>query len=135
MSAPIQPNEVQIDHDATAASRKQQANAAVARANVDNLRDDPEARAAFLSTFSAEEERSVIKKVDRAFLVLIGVMFMIKQIDQTNAANVRVLQAGESRNIMQELDMTSDQYNWVGSIYGVSDYRSSRSNRGIVMKD
>lgn len=81
MSAPIQPNEVRIDHDATAASRKQQANAAVARANVDNLRDDPEARAAFLSTFSAEEERSVIKKVDRAFLVLIGVMFMIKQVN------------------------------------------------------
>ncbi|KAL2878704.1 hypothetical protein SGCOL_005929 [Colletotrichum sp. CLE4] len=121
MSAPIQPDEVRIDHNATAASRKQQANAAVARANVDNLRDDPEARAAFLSTFSAEEERSVINKVDKAFLVLIGVMFMIKQIDQTNAANVRVLQAGESRNIMKELDMTSDQYNWVGSIYGVSN--------------
>ncbi|KAK0376032.1 high-affinity nicotinic acid transporter [Colletotrichum limetticola] len=120
MSAPIQPDEVRIDHDATAASRKQQANAAVARANVDNLRDDPEARAAFLSTFSAEEERSVINKVDKAFLLLIGVMFMIKQIDQTNAANVRVLQAGESRNIMKELDMTSDQYNWVGSIYGIA---------------
>ncbi|KAK1508761.1 high-affinity nicotinic acid transporter [Colletotrichum abscissum] len=120
MSAPIQPDEVRIDHNATAASRKQQANAAVARANADNLRDDPEARAAFLSTFSAEEERSTINKVDKAFLLLIGVMFMIKQIDQTNAANVRVLQAGESRNIMKELDMTSDQYNWVGSIYGIA---------------
>ncbi|KAL0767881.1 hypothetical protein CaCOL14_008856 [Colletotrichum acutatum] len=78
MRASIQPDEVRIDHDATAAS------------------------------------------LDRAFLVLIGVMFMIKQIDQTNAANVRVLQAGESRNIMKELDMTSDQYNWVGSIYGIA---------------
>ncbi|EEU38419.1 uncharacterized protein NECHADRAFT_55457, partial [Fusarium vanettenii 77-13-4] len=39
-------------------------------------------------------------------------------IDQTNASNVRVLQLGEPRNIMTELKMTSDQYNWVGSIYG-----------------
>lgn len=80
MSASNQPDEVRVDHDAAATSRKLQANAAVARANVDNLRDDPEARAAFLSTFSAEEERSVINKVDKAFLVLIGVMFMIKQV-------------------------------------------------------
>ncbi|KAK2054866.1 high-affinity nicotinic acid transporter [Colletotrichum caudatum] len=120
MSAPIQPNEVRVDHDATATSRKLQTDAAVARADVDTLRDDPEARAAFLSTFSAEEERTVIDKIDRAFLVLIGIMYMIKQIDQTNAANVRVLQAGEPRNIMKELGMTSDQYNWVGSIYGIA---------------
>ncbi|KAK1594598.1 high-affinity nicotinic acid transporter [Colletotrichum navitas] len=125
MSALIQPNEVQVDHDATATSRKLQTNAAVARANVDNLRDDPGARAAFLSTFSAEEERSAINKVDKAFLVLIGIMYMIKQesdtgIDQTNAANIRVLQVGVPRNIMKELNMTSDQYNWVWSIYGLT---------------
>ncbi|WDK11009.1 high-affinity nicotinic acid transporter [Colletotrichum graminicola] len=109
MSAPIQPDEVQVDHGATATSRKLQSNAGVARANVDNFRDDPGARAAFLSTFSAEEERSVINKVDKAFLI-----------DQTNAANVRVLQVGQPRKIMKELDMTSDQYNWVGSIYGIA---------------
>lgn len=80
MSSSNQPDEIQIDHDAAAASRKQQANAAVARANVENLRDDPEARAAFLSTFSAEEERSVINKIDKAFLILIGIMYMIKSV-------------------------------------------------------
>ncbi|KAK2774499.1 high-affinity nicotinic acid transporter [Colletotrichum kahawae] len=119
MSSTIQPDEVRVDHDAAAATRKQ-ANATVARSNVDNLRDDPEARAAFLSTFSADEERSVLNKIDKRFLVIIGFMYMIKQIDQSNAANVRVLQVGESRNIMKELSMTSDQYNWVGSIYGIA---------------
>ncbi|KAI8297268.1 MFS transporter prlL [Colletotrichum sp. SAR11_240] len=119
MSSTIQPDEVRVDHDAAAATRKQ-ANATVARSNVDNLRDDPEARAAFLSTFSADEERSVLNKIDKRFLIIIGFMYMIKQIDQSNAANVRVLQVGESRNIMKELSMTSDQYNWVGSIYGIA---------------
>ncbi|KAF6810374.1 high-affinity nicotinic acid transporter [Colletotrichum plurivorum] len=120
MSASIQPDEIRVDHDAAAATRKQASAATVARADVDNLRDDPEARAAFLSTFSAEEERTILNKIDKRFLVIIGFMYMIKQIDQTNAANVRVLQVGEPRNIMTELNMTSDQYNWVGSIYGIA---------------
>ncbi|KAF4834607.1 MFS transporter prlL [Colletotrichum tropicale] len=102
MSSTIQPDEVRVDHDAAAATRKQ-ANATVSRSNVDNLRDDPEARAAFLSTFSADEERRVLNKIDKRFLIIIGFMYMIKQIDQSNAANVRVLQVGESRNIMKEL--------------------------------
>ncbi|KAL0935443.1 high-affinity nicotinic acid transporter [Colletotrichum truncatum] len=124
MSSSIEPHDVRVDHDAAAETRKQ-AHATVDRANVDNLRDDPEARAAFLSTFSADEERAVLNKIDKRFLIIIGLMYMIKQIDQTNAANVRVLQVGESRNIMKELNMTSDQYNWVGSIYGVARLKIS----------
>ncbi|TDZ27531.1 MFS transporter prlL [Colletotrichum sidae] len=120
MASITQTDEIRVDHDAAAATRKLQANSTVARANVVNLRDDPEARAAFLSTFSAAEERSVLRTIDKRFLILIGVMYMIKQIDQTNAANVKVLQVGESRNILKELSMTSDQYNWVGSIYGIA---------------
>lgn len=43
-----------------------------------DLRKDPEARIAFLATFSAEEEKAVMRKVDIRFCVLIGLMFMIK---------------------------------------------------------
>jgi hypothetical protein len=39
--------------------------------------------------------------------------------DYTNASNVKVLQVGQPRNILKELGMTANQYNWVGSIYGV----------------
>ncbi|KJK64116.1 Major Facilitator Superfamily protein [Aspergillus parasiticus SU-1] len=41
-------------------------------------------------------------------------------IDYTNAASVKVLQVGEDRNILNELRMTSDEYNWVQSIYFIS---------------
>lgn len=42
------------------------------------------------------------------------------QIDTNNAASIRVLQMGQPNNIMIELGMSSDEYNWVASIYGVS---------------
>lgn len=40
--------------------------------------------------------------------------------DYTNAATVKVLQVGQPRNILKELHMTSNEYNWVQSIYFVS---------------
>lgn len=47
------------------------------------------------------------------------------QIDYTNAANAKVLQVGQSTNILRQLNMTADQYNWVQSIYFVSQYSPS----------
>lgn len=44
------------------------------------LRDDPEARAAFLATFSQEEAKAIMRKVDIRFFVLIGLMFMVKNV-------------------------------------------------------
>lgn len=46
------------------------------------LRDDPEARVAFLETFTAQEERSIMRKVDYRFCVLIGLMYMIKSVSR-----------------------------------------------------
>lgn len=47
------------------------------------LRDDPEARIAFLETFTAGEEKSIMRKVDYRFCVLIGIMYMIKAVSNT----------------------------------------------------
>ena len=94
-------------------------------------------RRAFLSTFSPEEDKAIRRKVDYWFLWLIGLMYIIKnvsgdrslikwldwpdrQIDYTNAAAVKVLQVGKPTNIMTQLKLTADEYNWVQSIYFVS---------------
>ena len=77
-------------------------------------------RNAVLSSFSAEEDKAVMRKVDRRFLLLIGLMYMLKNVDYTNAATVKVLQVGQPRNLLKELDMTAEEYNWVQSIYFVS---------------
>ncbi|KAI9710336.1 MAG: hypothetical protein M1820_002831 [Bogoriella megaspora] len=74
----------------------------------------------FLASFTAEENHTIMRKVDRRFLFLIGMMYLIKNIDYTNAASAKVLQVGQPRNILKELHMTADDYNWVQSIYFIS---------------
>ena len=73
------PQVIKPDSTAVAATKKQ-ASATIARSDAVQLRDDPEARAAFLATFSAEEEKSIMRKVDKRFLIIIGFMYMIKQV-------------------------------------------------------
>ncbi|KAJ4260420.1 hypothetical protein NW762_007159 [Fusarium torreyae] len=83
--------------------------------------DDAETyRREFLSRFSAEDDHRIMRKVDWRFLPLMGFMYLIKQIDFSNAASIKVLQVGESRNVLTELNMTADQYNWVQTVYYIS---------------
>lgn len=104
----------------TAKETRKVGEAAISRTDALELRDDPEARAAFLATFTAEEEARILRKVDLRIVFLIGVMSMVKAIDANSASNVKVLQVGEPRNIINELGMTSNLFNWVGSIYGIA---------------
>ncbi|KAL4880252.1 hypothetical protein BJY04DRAFT_219255, partial [Aspergillus karnatakaensis] len=71
-----------------------------------------DSRAAFLATFTPKEQKEIIRKVDRRILVLIGLIYLVKQIDVNNAANVKVLAVGKPTNIMTQLSMTADQCNW-----------------------
>lgn len=77
-------------------------------------------RSNFLAEFSEEDDRRIRRKVDIRFLPLLGFAYVLKQIDYSNAANIKVLQVGESRNILKELHMTANEYNWVATIYFVS---------------
>ncbi|KAL1959088.1 hypothetical protein VTO42DRAFT_2875 [Malbranchea cinnamomea] len=77
-------------------------------------------RKAFLASFSAEEDKAIRRKVDRRFLWLIGMIYILKNIDYQNAAAVKVLQVGQPSNIMIQLNMTPNEYNWVQSIYFIS---------------
>ncbi|PSN59479.1 permease of the major facilitator superfamily [Corynespora cassiicola Philippines] len=79
-----------------------------------------QAKKEFLGTFTQEENKKIMRKVDRRFLFIIGMMYIIKNIDYQNAASAKVLQVGQPSNIMVELDMTANQYNWVQSIYFIA---------------
>jgi hypothetical protein len=48
-------------------------------------------------------------------------MFLLKNIDADNVSNARIMNKGTSGNIMTELGMTSIEYNWVATIYYVSE--------------
>ncbi|KIW09913.1 hypothetical protein PV08_11689 [Exophiala spinifera] len=85
-----------------------------------DLRHHPEARIAFLETFSAEEEKAIMRKVDVHFVVLIGLMFMFKNIGFSNISVIRTMQRGTKNNIMTELDATADRYNLVATVQGIA---------------
>lgn len=47
----------------------------------DSVRSDADAdRVAFLSSFSPEEDKAIMRKVDKRFLLLIGLMYIIKNV-------------------------------------------------------
>lgn len=81
--------------------------------------DDETYRQAFLSRFNADDDRCIMRKVDLRFLPLMGFMYLVKQVDYTNAASIKVLQVGQPSNVLTELGMTADQYNWVQTVYFV----------------
>ncbi|EPE08706.1 pantothenate transporter [Ophiostoma piceae UAMH 11346] len=77
-------------------------------------------RAAFLASFTADEQTKVMRKIDYRLLVLAGLIYMVKQIDVNNASSVKVLSPGKPTNILVQLGMTSDEYNWVQSVYYIA---------------
>ncbi|KAF2009893.1 MFS transporter [Aaosphaeria arxii CBS 175.79] len=79
-----------------------------------------QSKAEFLSSFTQAENKAIMRKVDRRFLFIIGMMYVIKNIDYQNAASAKVLHVGQKSNIMVELKMTPNQYNWVQSIYFIA---------------
>lgn len=42
--------------------------------------DAESSKATFLSTFSAEEDKAIMRKVDKRFLLLIGLLMMLKNV-------------------------------------------------------
>ncbi|EXJ77436.1 hypothetical protein A1O3_09662 [Capronia epimyces CBS 606.96] len=74
----------------------------------------------FLATFTPEEEKKIMRKVDMRIVTIIGFMSMVRAIDANNAAAVKVLQVGEPRNILKQLHMTSNEYNWVQTVFFIA---------------
>lgn len=85
-----------------------------------------------------EEEKKLLRRVDWHLMLLCSIIFMVKNVDANNvsplgfwpihswqrvngrqAAHARIMNRGTPRNILTELNMTGDDYNWVSTIYYV----------------
>lgn len=84
-------------------------------------------RRGVLAGFTAEDDRRLMRKVDWHFLPLMALMYIVKQVDYINASTVKVLQVGEPTNILNQLHLTADDYNWLQTLYFVSLRSSSPS--------
>lgn len=86
-----------------AAITKSKAQAVIDRSDNVVLRDDPEAKAAFLATFTPEEEKAIMRKVDKRFFILIGLMYMIKQVRFHNTSKRNLLLLMGTRSMLSML--------------------------------
>ncbi|KAF2160339.1 hypothetical protein M409DRAFT_29189 [Zasmidium cellare ATCC 36951] len=71
------------------------------------------------TALSGEEEKRLLRRLDWRILPLMALMYVVKNIDQSNMSNVLVMNRGTPRNILQDLHMTSNQFNLVNVAYYV----------------
>ncbi|KPM38314.1 hypothetical protein AK830_g8213 [Neonectria ditissima] len=69
------------------------------------------------ATLSSEEEKKLLRRIDWRLIPLLSIMYMVKTIDASNVSNARIMDQGTPRNILIELSITSDQYNFVTAAY------------------
>ena len=60
---------------------------------------------------SAKEEQALLRRIDWRIMTVCSLLFLLKNIDADNISNARIMNRGTDRNVMTELNMTSDQYN------------------------
>ena len=68
---------------------------------------------------SAQEENALLRRVDWRIMPVCSLLFLLKNIDADNISNARIMNKGTDRNIMTELNMTSDQYNLLNVLHYV----------------
>lgn len=68
---------------------------------------------------SAQEEKALLRRIDWRIMTVCSILFLLKNIDADNISNARIMNRGTDRNIMTELNMTSDQYNLLNVLYYV----------------
>ncbi|GJC80935.1 MFS transporter prlL [Colletotrichum liriopes] len=69
------------------------------------------------SLLTAEEEKKLMRRVDLRIMTICSLLFLMKNIDADNISNARIMNKGTPRNIMTQLNMTSDEYNLLNVLY------------------
>ena len=75
-------------------------------------------RARSLLTYA--EEKKLLRRIDWHIMPLCAIAFLLKNIDSTNVSNARIMNEGTKRNILTQLGMSSNEFNFVSTIYYVS---------------
>ncbi|KAH9888308.1 major facilitator superfamily domain-containing protein [Xylariomycetidae sp. FL2044] len=83
------------------------------------LTEDSSAREAALTALTADEERKLIRRVDWRLMPLLCILYLIKKLDESNASNARIMNKGTDRNILTQLNITSDEYGFITVLFTI----------------
>jgi MFS family permease len=67
--------------------------------------------------YTYQEERKLLRKVDFHLMPLLILLYLFKNLDVNNVSYLPTLNTGTNSNILTELNMTKDDWSWVGTIY------------------
>jgi len=71
------------------------------------------------SLLTYEEEKKLLRRIDWHLMPLCAIAFLLKNIDSANVSNVRIMNSGTHQNILKQLGMSSNEFNFVSTIYYV----------------
>lgn len=71
------------------------------------------------ASLTFEEEKKLLRRIDWHLMPLLSICFLLKNIDALNVSNVRIMNTGTDQNILKELEMSSNEFNFVSTIYYV----------------
>lgn len=69
------------------------------------------------SAFSSIEGKKLLRRINWHLLPLLAMMYIIKTMEAQNVSNARIMDRGTKRNILVELNMSSNDYNLVTVAY------------------
>ena len=78
---------------------------------------------------TAEEEKKLIRRIDWHIMPLCSLMFLLKNMDANNISNARIMNLETDRNIMTQLNLSSDAYALLTVLYYVSQIGLQQENR------
>lgn len=118
------PSETSIPNDESSSQDTKDANITLAQRDVGNDEDataqtEDETARRNRTLLSAQEEKALLRRIDWRIMTVCSLLFLLKNIDADNISNARIMNKGTDRNIMTELNMTSDQYNLLNVLYYV----------------
>ncbi len=70
---------------------------------------------------TSEEEKKLLRRIDWHIMPLCAIAFLLKNIDANNVSNARIMNRGSHQNLLTQLGMTANEFNFVSTIYYVSD--------------
>lgn len=118
------PSETSIAEDAVSSQDTKNANVTLAQrgeaddGDVATLTEEETLRRN-RTLLSASEEKALLRRIDWRIMTICSLLFLLKNIDADNISNARIMNRGTDRNIMTQLNMTSDQYNLLNVLYYV----------------
>lgn len=69
---------------------------------------------------TSEEEKKLLRRIDWHIMPLCAIAFLLKNIDANNVSNARIMNRGSDENLLTQLGMTANEFNFVSTIYYVS---------------